>query len=275
MLSSEVFFRNPTSLPTMPELALRLLRSMERDDLSLSEVANLISRDPSLAAKVLRLANSARFGTRQNVAGLREASMLLGLRNLRELALAACMSGLFPKHPRFDRARFWRHGVATAGHARTLAPACGLDPDVAYLAGLLLRTGRLLMLMEVPDLVVGSDALSVGPDTLIANERSLIGCAHPEVSAELARRWHFPDQLSAALAAAGDPLAAEPFSPLGAVLRLASTLSDAGERELPEPETLQQLHPALIERLGLDMAAVGPELLPFQALTIGVDQLLG
>jgi HD-like signal output (HDOD) protein len=274
MLSSDVFFRNPTSLPTMPELALRLLRSMERDDLSLSEVANLISRDPSLAAKVLRLANSARFGTRQNVAGLREASMLLGLRNLRELALAACMSGLFPKHPRFDRERFWRHGVATAGHARLLAPACGIDGDVAYMAGLLLRTGRLLMLMSEPDLVVGTDLISVAPDTLISNERSLIGCAHPEVSAELARRWKFPDHLTAALAAAADPLAAAPFSALGAVLRLASTLSDAGERDLPELQTLQQLHPALIERLGLDMEAVGAELLPFSALTIGVDQLL-
>jgi HD-like signal output (HDOD) protein len=275
MLSSDVFFRNPTSLPTMPELALRLLRSMERDDLSLGEVANLISRDPSLAAKVLRLANSARFGTRQSVASLRDASMLLGLRNLRELALAACMAGLFPKHPRFDRERFWRHGVATAGHARVLAPACGIDPDVAYLAGLLLRTGRLLMLLDEPELVVATDAQSVAPDTLIGNERRLIGCAHPEVSAELARRWKFPEHLSAALAAAADPLAAEPFSPLGAVLRLASTLSDAGERELPELEALQQLHPALIERLGLDVAALGPELLPFRALTIGVDQLLG
>jgi hypothetical protein len=59
------------------------------------------------------------------------------------------------------------------------------------------------------------------------------------------------------------------------VLRLASTLADAGERRLPELPTLQALHAPLLARLAIDEAALADALLPFDALTISVDQLLG
>jgi HD-like signal output (HDOD) protein len=275
MSATARYFQNPTALPTMPELATRLLRSLERDDLSLGAVAELIGRDQSLSAKVLRLANSAHYSRRQTVGSLREASMLIGLRGLRDIALAACMSGMFPAVAGFDRARFWRHGVATAGNARTLATQLGADADQAYLGGLVLRTGRILMLMQDAGPVLATEAAATAPDSLLAAELALLGCTHAEVSAELARRWRFPAELSDALQAAADPLAAQPWSALGGLLRLASTLADAGERELEPLAVMQSLQAPLIERLQLDLDALEPELLPFDALTIGVDQLLG
>ena len=274
MTSIDKYFKNPAALPTMPELATRLLRSVERDDLSLGEITGLIGRDASLSAKVLRLANSVRYSPSQTVASLRDASMLIGLRGLRELALAAAMTGLFPRDARFDRERFWRHGVATAGYARTLAPACGLDPDIAYLGGLVLRTGRILMLLQEPAQVARTEQLALEPDSLLAQERLALGCTHAEVSAALGQRWKFPALLVQALAAAADPAAAQPFSPLGALLRMASTLADAGERQLPELPTLQALHGPLMQRLNLDLAAIDHEALSFDVLTVGVDQLL-
>jgi HD-like signal output (HDOD) protein len=269
------FFANPAALPTMPELAARLLRSFERDDLSIGELAWLIGRDASLAAKMLRLANSARFSPAQPVSGLREAAQLIGLRALRDMALGACLAGMFPAQPGFDRARFWRHGLATAGHARVLSRLAGLDDEAAFLAGLVLRTGRLLMLMSEPEAVARSETLADAPDTLCRHERELLGCDHTEVSAELARRWKFPPELCEALAAAHDPLAALPFSPLAAVLRLAATLADCGDLSLPELPALQALHGDLLLRLQLLPDPLAEELLPFDALTLGADQLLG
>ena len=269
------FFANPTALPTMPELASRLLRSLARDDLSLAELASLIGRDASLAAKMLRLANSARFSPAQPISSLRDAAQLIGFRQLRDLALGACLAGMFPAQPGFDRARFWRHSLATAGHARVLSRLALLDDDAAFLAGLVLRTGRLLMLMREPAAVARTEALADAPDSLARHERALLGCDHAEVSAELARRWKFPPELCDALAAAHDPLAAQPFSTLGAVLRLAATLADCGDLSLPELPTLLALHGDLIERLKLDPASLANELLPFDALTLGADQLLG
>ena len=271
---TDIYFRNPAALPAMPELASRLLQSLGRDNVSLGEIAQLIERDASLAAKVLRFANSARYSPQHDIASLRDAANMIGLRSLRDISLAACLVSMFPPQARFDRERFWRLGLATAGQARALATPCGLDPDTAYLAGLLLRTGFVLMLMTDPVRVSGCDAAATVPDSLMDQERAIFDCTHAEVSAVLARRWNFPAALSAALAAAADPAAAEPFSPLGALIRLASAAAEAGDLLVPEVETLQSLHPALLARLGLDPAMLQATLLPYDLLTLGIDQLL-
>lgn len=274
MHATDRYLHNPDALPVMPELANRLMRTLEREDTSLSEVAALIERDPSLTVKVLRLANSAAVGATRSVANIRDAANLIGMRRLREMSLAACVANLFPTKVRFDRTRFWRHGLATAGHAKVLAELCKLDTDTAYIAGLVMRIGRVLMLMVEPEIVARCDELNDTPDSLIGHEVEWLGCSHLEVSAALAKRWDFPEEIVAALVAARDPLAAYPFSPLGAVLRLASTLADAGDLQLDEMETLVGVQPELMARMDLDADELAGRLLPWDQLTAGVDQLL-
>jgi HD-like signal output (HDOD) protein len=274
MSASNRYLQNPDALPVMPEVAIQLMRSMERADTSMNEVAALIERDPSLAVKVLRVANSAGVGAQREVANLRDAANLLGMRRLRGLSLAACVSNMFPKEGKFDRPRFWRHALATAGHAKVLAGLCNIDVDTAYIAGLVMRIGRVLMLMVEPEIVARCDDLNDSPDSLIGHEVEWLGCSHLEVSAALASRWSFPSEIVDALVAARDPLATLPFSPLGAVLRLSSTLADAGEMQLAEVETLVAMQPELMARTGLSAEDLVEYLLPWEALTVGVDQLL-
>ena len=200
--------------------------------------------------------------------------MVIGLASLRDMAMAACMAGAFPAVAGFDRLRFWRQCLAAAGHARVLAQACDVDPDTAYLAGLVMRTGELLMLMQEPAAVAQAEADAHLPDSLLDHERRLMQCSHLEVTAELARRWHFPDAMVTALRAADDPLAFKPFSRLGAVLRLASVMADAGDMGLPPLATMLETQPQLVEHLHLDLAWLGEHLAPFDTLVSGVDQLL-
>ncbi len=258
----------------MPEVAAELMRTLEREDTSMGEVAALIERDPSLAVKVLRVANSAGVGAQREVANLRDAANLLGMRRLRGLSLAACVSNLFPKEGKFDRPRFWRHALATAGHAKVLAGLCNIDPDTAYIAGLVMRIGRVLMLMVEPEIVARCDDLNDSPDSLIGHEIEWLGCSHLEVSAALAKRWDFPSEIVDALVAARDPLGSLPFSALGAVLRLASTLADAGDLQLPEVDTLISMQPELMTRMGLSAEDLVEYLQPWESVTLGVDQLL-
>jgi HD-like signal output (HDOD) protein len=274
MNASDRYLHNSDALPVMPELAVRLMRTLQRDDTSMSEVAALIERDPSLAVKVLRVANSAGVGAEREVANLRDAANLLGMRQLRDLSMAACIANVFPKGGQFDRARFWRHGLATAGHAKVLAGLCNIDPDTAYIAGLVMRIGRVLMLMVEPEIVARCDDLNDSPDSLIGHEIEWLGCSHLEVSAALARRWNFPSEIVDALVAARDPLATLPFSALGAVLRLASTLADAGDLQLAEVDTLVAKHPELMAHMELSAHDLVEYLLPWDRLTLGVDQLL-
>ena len=268
------FFTNAAALPAMPEVAHRLLRSFNDDNISLGQLSALIGQDQSLSVKLLRLANSARYSPRQAIATLQDAAGAVGLNSLRDLALSACVAGAFPNPPGFDRLRFWRQCMATAGHARTLALACDLNPDEAYLAGMVLRTGELLMLMSDPEAIGLAESLAHLPDSLMDHERLLLQCTHAEVSAELARRWKFPEQMVVALNAAADPLAAKPFSRLGAVLRLAAVMSEAGDRQLPAVTTMLDTQGPLIEHLHLDLDWLAQHLMPYDALTQGVEHLL-
>jgi HD-like signal output (HDOD) protein len=274
MNASDRYLHNASALPVMPELAMRLMRTLEREDTSMNEVAELIERDPSLSVKVLRVANSPAVGARREVGSLRDAANLLGMRQLRDLSLAACVSNIFPKDGAFDRQRFWRHGMATASHAKALAGLCNIDPDIAYMAGLVMRIGRVLMLMVEPEIVARCDDLNDSPDGLIGHEMEWLGCSHLEVSAALAKRWNFPKEIVDALVAAGDPLAALPFSVLGAVLRLSSTLADAGDLQLPEIDTLVTTQSALLDRLELTEVDLVEHLQPWDSVTLGVAELL-
>ncbi|MEY8875997.1 MAG: HDOD domain-containing protein [Leptothrix sp. (in: b-proteobacteria)] len=268
------YFGNAAALPTMPEIAHRLLRSVDDPDVGLRELSALIAQDQGLSVKLLRMANSARYSPRRKICTLQDAATTIGLNSLRDLSLAACVAGAFPKVDCFDRRRFWRQSLASASHARLLARACGVDADTAYLAGLVMRTGELLMLMVEPEAVAIAELRASAPDSLLGHEQALMQCHHLDVTAELARRWHFPAELIAGLAAAADPLATRPFSRLGAVLRLASVISDAGERDLPAVATLLDLHAELVAHMQLDLAWLADQLMPFDTLTSSVEPML-
>jgi HD-like signal output (HDOD) protein len=268
------FVARASALPAMPEVAARLLRSFDRDDLTLPALAELVGRDQALSAKVLRLANSARYSPSHAVSSLRDAAALLGLRAMRDLTLSACMVAAFPTPRMFDRLEFWRGTLAVAAYAQPLARGLGVDEDTAYLGGLMLRTGQLLMLMVDPENTLLSQRHAVELDSQIGFENVLMGCSHPEVTAALARHWQFPRVLVEAFAAAADPLAAHPFCRLGAALRLASVVADCRERGEPVAYGLQLVQPALVAHLQLDIPWLEAHLPDHRLATAGAEDLL-
>ena len=94
--AAEKFFQKNAALPAMPEVASRLLKSFDDDNISLSAIAELVGKDSTLAAKVLRLANSARYSPSHQISSLQDAAAALGMDTLRNLALGACLAGAFP-----------------------------------------------------------------------------------------------------------------------------------------------------------------------------------
>lgn len=268
------YFHNPSALPTMPEVAMRLLRTFGDDRVSLGTLSALIARDASLAAKVLRLANSARYRPAHDVATLNDAASVLGLDTLRDLSMSACVAGAFPQVDGLDRSRFWHHGVATAGYAKLLGRLLQLDSEVAYLAGLMLRTGQILIAMVEPRAVADEEAHVTEAGCRLSLEMNRFGCTHSEVTAELARRWRFPASLVQAFADATDPLAARPFSQLSAVLRLAEVLADAVELGTSPRTALLAAEPELIAHLHIDLDWLEGKLLAAGDVTDGLAGML-
>jgi HD-like signal output (HDOD) protein len=267
------FFAAGAVLPTMPEVARRLIDSFEDEKIDLRQIVELAERDQSLASKILRQANSPRYGVRGNVTNLRQAAALLGLETLRNLVLSACVIGAFPRTPGFDRLRFWRHCVATGGYSRWLGRMLGFDSDSAYLAGFLLRAGQILMAIELPHMVAAVEAECIRPGLRMSIERQKVGCCHSHITAELARRWALPEPMVDAFRHAPDPLNAKSFSLLAAVLSLSATAADAGDLGLSAPEALIQADPALLTHLRLEADWIAENLPSYESMTYTVDAL--
>jgi len=275
--AAERFFVKHNALPTMPEVASRLLKSFDDDNVGLAQVAALIEKDSTLSAKVLRLANSAHYSPSHQIATVVDAAHALGLETLRNLAMAACLSGAFPKVQGLDRTTFWRHSIATANYSRTLARMLGADgatTDTAYLAGLMLRTGQLLMALDDPKLVADVEGHATEPGSRFSLEEHRFGCTHADVTAVLAAHWHFPQRMVEAFKDTNAPLEIRPFSLIAAVLHLAEVLADAAQHRSEPVQALKVAVPELIDHLHLDLELLAARLAVAGDPAAEVEQLL-
>lgn len=255
--AAERFFANAAKLPAMPEVATRLMKSFDDDRVGLPQIAELIGKDPGLSAKVLRLANSARFSPAHRIATLQDAANALGMDTLRNLTMAAAISGSFPVIPGLDRLAIWRHAAATAAYARLLGKLVRLDADEVFVAGMMLRTGQLLMAMSEPQQIADVEAHAQEPGSRYSLEQHRFGCTHADVTASLAAHWHFPAEMVQAFTDANEPMAVRPFSLRAAVLHLAEVLADAHEHHDDPLKAVQAAVPELVEHLHLDLKDLG------------------
>lgn len=220
------FFKDLT-LPSIPEVAHELIRSLNEEDVPLPHLRDAIARDPALAVQLLRLANSAHYGNRPKVGSIDEAIARVGVNQVRALALASCFNDAFPIAPGLEREVFWRASQTCGGLSQWLATGTGSDSEQAWLTGFLVRVGELLMGMKSPSCVMAFERQPQAPGERWQREIALMGLTEGQVSAELARCWNFPDNMIRALDAAANPMAAQPFSRLGAVLHVAELLAAA------------------------------------------------
>ena len=116
-----------------------------------------IGGDPALTAKLIHLANTARFGPARQVATLDDALTLVGLNQVRTLALAACMSGMFKDTPGIQADAFWKESMATVGYAQWLARTLGSDVQQSWLAGFLVRIGELIIAQKAPEQMAATE----------------------------------------------------------------------------------------------------------------------
>lgn len=248
MHSLDSFFAT-VRLPSISEVAHQLIKTLNREDVAVGEIRDLIAKDPALSAKLLRLANSAQFGLPRGVSTLDDAIQMVGMTKIRSLSLAACMSDAFPALPGLDPLAFWRSSMACAAYAQWLATALDMNGQQAWLTGMLLRLGELLIGQADPSALAHIEQLPQPPGSRWEREKRLIGFSEGQITAELARRWNFPMQMVQALERSYDPLVEQAFSRLGAVVNLAGILADVPDANA---EAVDQLPADVIAKLGLD-----------------------
>lgn len=184
-------------MPSSPALAARILELAEKPDSTVDQFADLIQIDPALAARLLKMTNSAAFGQRQEVTSIQRAVSLLGINRVRTVSLGFQLVGHLDRLGGcpFDMERFWQHSLLRACLGREFAelvvPACA---DEAFLIGLMQDCGMVLLVQllgkSYADLCQ-NEALS--PRSFHAAENRRFPYNHAQAAGALAREWNLPE----------------------------------------------------------------------------------
>ncbi|MDE2121530.1 MAG: HDOD domain-containing protein [Betaproteobacteria bacterium] len=188
-------------LPMLPSVLLRLSRLAPDQPSYFDDVRAIVHADPGIAVKLLRLANSAGGGALNTTPSIDMALIRVGARSAVELMLADQALQMFPARQQWQR-DLWVHSILAAHYMRRMAPMvidAGIDPEQAYLAGLLHDVGRFLMFTLLPEAfeVTELAECEAGQD-LLALELQTCGCTHTHLAHLAMTRWGMAESLALA-----------------------------------------------------------------------------
>lgn len=189
------------AVATLPEVAIRIMRIADDPAASEDTLHDVLLTDPALAARVLKVVNSAFYRRQREVASPRAAIRLLGVEAIRNVALASSLHRLFRGRrsiPGFDPGAVWNHCVAVGTAARSIAAHTGAAaPEEAMLAGLLHDIGLIVAMQAwLPEFTrVVQRAQEHEPYHFLALELEEIGATHEQFGGALCDAWNFPSPL--------------------------------------------------------------------------------
>ena len=221
-------------LPTLPGIALQILNTVRNDEKGVREIGELIAKDPSLSAAVLKMVNSSFYGLKTKVASVPHAVGLLGEQTVKNLALSFCLVKRFKLDPKegFEISQFWK--ASLIGAIATQELAADLMPDLtdeAFFVGLLQDIGIIAMIHCMPEQyeLVLNESRTAGI-SLHSAEASILGVTHYELGASLLASWDLPEIISIPIGSHHKPntLAApdEKLAALTQILHLGSLFID-------------------------------------------------
>lgn len=230
------------NLPSLPGVAVKLIDLANDPEVELDELAQVISMDPALAARLLRAANSPLYGLRRKTTNLRQVVNLLGSQGTLALALGFSLiassreMGGLP----LNTEQFWGRALVAATACRLLGERLELkNRDELFLAGLLHGIGILALAVMMPDrygpLLSEASAPQSGGVSgldcqhLAALEQKQLQMDHAAVGAWLLKRWNLPDYLSQSVLGSLEPDRAtlsEEYRTLAKCVSLAARLAD-------------------------------------------------
>ncbi len=237
--------RHIESLPALPGTVNRVREVIYGNDGSAAQVAEAISGDPAIAAKVLRVANSAAYGFSHKVDSVQLAVSLLGLVETYSVVISSAIINVFDKSRTFDYMAFWLESQMCARVARALSKFLELkNQSGVFSAGLLHDIGRVALVQIVPKHYERVSPGLTGLD-LVKAEDEVLGLTHTEAGYELALHWGLPPELAECIRFHHAPQhASEERRSIAAIINVAdavacaySRLGEALDLDLAECET--------------------------------------
>jgi HD-like signal output (HDOD) protein len=209
----ERLFARIGDVATLPSVAQKVLQLTTDENADAERLREAIQSDPVLVARILRRLNSSYYGLSQRISDIKAAIAILGMREIRNLAVTVFVGRLFDGgSPRgtYKRENLWSHSVGVAVAARLVARVCGHGAcEEAYIAGLLHDLGFILLDQTLRrHFFKVLDALDDSTPTPIVENR-LLGFDHAALGGFVARKWNFPESVAEAITFHHQPCAYE------------------------------------------------------------------
>ncbi|MCP4488080.1 MAG: HDOD domain-containing protein [Gammaproteobacteria bacterium] len=211
----DVLVSEVDKLVTLPDIYYRLESVLESPVNTLDDISSLLSTDPYLCARLLRMANSAFYSFPARIETIERAIGTIGLRQLREMVLATSVIEVFngiPTEQVYMR-KFWKHSVAVGVMARAVARYAGLpQSERHYIPGLLHDIGRLVLYLKLPGMMGEMlERARSKQHMLHALEQQQLGYNHADIGGRLLAFWKVPQSIYEPVSYHHDPMQAREF----------------------------------------------------------------
>lgn len=186
-----------TKLPPSPGGILRIKQLLGDDNVSAQTIAQAMSLEPTLVARIMRLANSSIYSFEREIVSISHAVNVIGTKFLYDIVIMEMASSAFSTQ--LGKSQFakkvWEHSIAVAMLAREISRFSKIgDPEMAFTCGLLHDIGKLILLIHDRENYTQIQEFP-GESEILAGERTQYGYTHAEVGSLVARRWGLPDDI--------------------------------------------------------------------------------
>ncbi len=194
------------NLPSQPSLYAQLIAELNKNDVNLDHVSQVVSQDMSMTAKILQLVNSAYFGLAREVSEVSQAVFYLGMETIRDLALSVHLFSQFDEVmiARAGLGDLWDHSLRVASCSRAIVSSTVTDKKMiasSFTAGLLHDIGKLILGTTSPSFYISMNQVGINQvEKVLSQEKREFGSTHAEIGAYLLGIWGLPMEIIHAVA---------------------------------------------------------------------------
>jgi HD-like signal output (HDOD) protein len=270
-----------SALATLPEVTARIIKTVEDPKSSAGQLHKIVSHDPALVTRILKVVNSAFYGLPGQVGSIERAIVLLGLNAVKNIAVAASLGQLFrgiKLCEGFTAKDLWTHCIAVGVTAREIAKAISFaGADEAFLAGMIHDVGILVELQTSPEQTrkVCQTVLDSGGDFCLA-ERTAMHVDHQTLGKALAEAWKFPISCQQVAGFHHNPLLADDESrKLVTVVYAADIICCQANRGFSLTAKHQEFNEIALQEAGITEAVLEKIKLNLEASVCGAVSVFG
>lgn len=224
MQTAQEMVESFVDLPTIPQVATKVIELLDKPGVELDEVADMILADQVLAARVIKMVNSPLYKPAHEIKSVKRALIYLGFRHIRELAFTCSFVDVFEgRDGIIDIQSFWEHSFGVGVVSKIIAQRVRYpDTEKAYLVGIVHDIGEVFLSYYRQDAFRALlDSVQGHPFKLVEKEAEFLGTSHNEVGLCIARKWNFPSDYCEVISLHHAPIEATLDPTLCAIVNIA------------------------------------------------------